>query len=222
MTLNWFLFFPALALLLFPVDALLTTRRLKLRAFEHINFQSGSWARLPSAWSMPASWMDPLRAFLGIKLLGYAWVVDDFADGLASWIPVLTLCALLTLAMGVQVHTRRNLEVLLAPIGYVAGMWLGLLSPVVAVLAVVVGVGGVIAFRSWAAFFICGAAYVSCAGFWIMGKNLYVPLCAGLAMLPWLMSAITNRTLVQPLRAPGYSAPAPVRDTSGAPEPIKT
>ena len=209
------MFCPALMLLFFPLDALLS-KRLKLRSYEHLNFEEGAWARKPSAWWTPSLWLDPARAFLGAWLLANAWAIEDAGGGLMKWVPFLTTGLLLALATGVQLHTRRDGSVLLAPTGYIAGIWFALLSPAVALLAVVVAVVGVFAFRTWSAFFFCGAAYAGCAGLWLMGKDLIVPLSAGLAMMPWVISAISQRTLMQPLHAIGYSKQAPVREISFA------
>lgn len=217
MNLNWLMFCPALMLLFFPLDALLS-KRLKLRSYEHLNFEEGAWARKPSAWWTPSLWLDPARAFLGAWLLANAWAIEDAGGGLVKWVPFLTTALLLALATGVQLHTRRDESVLLAPTGYIAGIWFALLSPAVALLAVVVAVVGVFAFRTWSAFFFCGAAYACCAGMWLMGKDLFVPLSAGLAIMPWVISAIAHRTLMQPLRAIGYSKQAPVREISFAVE----
>lgn len=216
MDLNWLMFGPALLLLFFPVDAVLA-KRLKLRAYEHINFEEGAWARKPAAWWTPSVWMDPARAFLGAWLLVNAWSAED-TGGVLRWMPFLSTSVILALATGVQVHTRRDGSAFLAPTGYIAGLWLALLAPAVAVLAVVVGVVGVLAFRTWSAFFFCGAAYAGVAGLWLMGKDLNVPLSAGLATLPWVVSAIAHRTLMQPLNALGYARPAPVREIGFAVE----
>lgn len=211
MYLHWLFFLPALALLFLPVDALLP-RQLKLRTFEHIDFGEGAWARSPAAWTMFSLWLDPLRAFLGAWMLTHAWMIDDFGGSLERWVPVIANGTILALATAGQLHTRRDTTMLLAPLGYVAGLWLGLLTPAVAALAIVVGVGGIIAFRSWSAFFICGAAYAGIAGFWIMGKHLNVPLAVGLAMLPWTISAVSARTLIQPLRSNALRKTVPMRD----------
>jgi hypothetical protein len=149
---------------------------------------------------------------LGTWLLIHAWDLEGGAIGLLRWVPFLTMGLLLAMATTVQVHTRRYEKALLAPIGYIAGIWFALLSPAVALLAVVVGIGGMITFRSWSAFFLCGALYVGGAGLWLMGKNLHVPLSAGLAILPWVISAIYHRTLMQPLRHIGYTRPVVMRD----------
>jgi hypothetical protein len=211
MNLNWLMFGPALVLLFLPVDSLLT-KRLKLRAYEHIDFGASGWARKPSAWWTPSLWLDPVRAFSGTWLLLNAWTLEYTSGGWTKSVPFLAAAVLLALATGVQLHTRRDKDALLAPTGYIAGVWLALLSPAVALLALVVAVVGVFAFRTWSAFFFCGAAYAGCAGLWLMGNDLQVPLSAGLAMLPWLAGVISQRTLMQPLLASGHARPAPVRE----------
>lgn len=224
MILNWLLFFPALLLLFFPLDSLLF-KNLKLRSLEHIDFGEGAWARKPSAWWSPSLWLDPARAFLGTWMLIHAWDLEGGAPGLLRWVPFLTTAVLLAMSTGVQMHTRRDTDALLAPTGYIAGIWFALLSPAVALLAVVVGIGGMIAFRSWSAFFLCGAVYVGVAGLWLIGRDLHVPLSTALAMLPWVISAIYHRTLMQPLRHIGHTRPVVMRDvdlSATSPDSVET
>lgn len=199
MNLNWWMFLPALLLVFFPLDAVLP-KRLKFREFDHLDFGEDSWCRSPEAWWLPAVWLDPLRAFAGAWLLRHAWEIDKFLGGVARHAPLVASALILAVALGVQLHTRRNRGMLFAPIGYVIGLWFGLLLSPVAVLAMVVGVGCVVAFRSWSAFFVFGAIGAGVIGYLIMRLNPWLLVSVALSILPWFVSAITQRALIFPLR----------------------
>lgn len=199
MNLNWLMFLPALLLVFFPLDAVLP-KRLKFREFDHLDFGEDSWCRSVDAWWLPTLWLDPLRAFAGAWLLRNAWELDEFLGGAARHVPLVVSALILAIALGVQLHTRRDRDMVFAPIGYVIGLWFGLLLAPVAALAMVVGVGCVVAFRSWSAFFVFGAIGAGVIGFLIMRMNPWMLMAVGLSILPWFVSAITRRALIFPLR----------------------
>lgn len=199
MNLNWWMFLPALLLVFCPLDAVLP-KRLKFREFDHLDFGEDSWCRSVEAWWLPTLWLDPLRAFAGAWLLRNAWVLDEFLGGVARHAPVVVSALILAVALGVQLHTRRDRDMVFAPIGYVIGLWFGLLLAPVAALAMVVGVGCVVAFRSWSAFFVFGAIGAGVIGFLIMRLDPWMLMAVALSALPWFVSAITQRVLIFPLR----------------------
>jgi len=149
---------------------------------------------------LPSLWLDPLRAFAGAWLLRNAWALDEFLGGVARHAPWVASALILAAALGVQLHTRRDRGMLFAPIGYVIGLWFGLLLSPVAALAMVIGVGCVVAFRSWAAFFVFGAIGGGVIGFLVMRLNPWLLAAVALSILPWFISAITQRVLIFPLR----------------------
>lgn len=199
MDLNWFMFLPALLLVFFPLDAVLP-RRLKFRDFDHLDFGEDSWCRSIEAWWLPTLWLDPLRAFAGAWLLRNAWVVEESLAGAALQVPLVASALILVGALGVQLHTRRAHDMMFAPIGYVIGLWFGLLTIPVAALAMVIGVGCVVAFRSWSAFFVFGAIGSGVIGYLIMRVDPWMLMAVVLSIFPWFVSAMMQRTLILPLR----------------------
>ena len=198
------MFFPALVLVFFPLDAVLP-KRLKFRDFDHLDFGEDSWCRSLEAWWLPTLWMDPLRAGAGAWLLRHAWVADASLGGIARHAPLVASAVILAGALGVQLHTRRDRDMLFAPIGYVIGLWFGLLLSPVAALAMVVGVGCVVAFRSWSAFFVFGAIATGVIGFLLMRMDPWMLMTVALSILPWFVSAITQRVLIFPLRSVAHT-----------------
>lgn len=199
MNLNWFMFFPALVLVFFPLDAVLP-KRLKFRDFDRLDFGEDSGCRSLEAWWLPTLWMDPLRAGAGAWLLRHAWVLDESLGGIARHVPLVASAVILAGALGVQLHTRRDHDVVLAPLGYLAGLWFGLLLSPVAALVMVVAAGSVAAFRAWSAFFVFGAIATGVIGFLLMRMDPWMLMTVALSILPWFVSAITQRTLIFPLR----------------------
>lgn len=199
MDLNWFMFLPALLLVFFPMDAVLP-KRLKFRDFDHLDFGEDSSCRSIEAWWLPSLWLDPLRAFAGAWLLRNAWVVEESLTGPGRHVPWVASALILAGALGVQMHTRRGQDMMFAPIGYVIGLWFGLLVAPVAGLAMVIGVGCVVAFRSWSAFFVFGAIGVGVIGYLIMRLNPWMLMAVALSVSPWFVSAMMQRTLIFPLR----------------------
>ena len=194
------MFLPALLLVFFPLDAVLP-RRLKFRDFDRLDFGEDSWSRSLEAWWLPTLWLDPLRAFAGAWLLRNAWVLDESLGGVLRLVPLVASALILAGALGVQLHTRRGQDLVFAPIGYVIGLWFGLVVAPVAVLAMVVGVGCVVAFRSWSAFFVFGAIGVGVIGYLVMRLNPWLLMAVVLSICPWFVSAMTQRTLILPLRS---------------------
>ena len=201
------MFFPALVLVFFPLDAVLP-KRLKFREFDHLDFGEDSWCRSLDAWWLPTLWLDPVRAFAGAWLLRNAWVVEESLVGPARHAPLVASALILAGALGVQLHTRRDHDVVLAPLGYLIGLWFGLLVAPVAALAMVVGVGCVAAFRAWSAFFVFGAIGTGVIGYLLMRMDPWMLMTVALSILPWFVSAIMQRTLIFPLRPVAHTRAA--------------
>lgn len=199
MTLHWVLFAPAIFLLLFPADRLLSSL-VELRSFDCFNSLDNSPRHRPWWW-VPALWLDPVRGFGGTWLLMRALEMDVRfwsqlpKDGYG------VLLAIVVAGVGIQIFTRRGGGgVLLAPIGFVAGVVVALTPPVLAAPVLIAGVLGVFGFRQFQAFFWCGALAlpllglaIGTAAFWV------VPAAAALA-LPALTAWASGSTLELPVR----------------------
>ncbi len=196
MSIDWVQFLAALLVLFYPLDS-----RLGLRARLH-NYESllaagfateGGWKR--QSWL----WADPLRAFAGAWLLRNAWAVEPPLPWIWLQGPLIGTVLVLAVAVGVQTHTRRVDGVLLAPVGYIAGIVFGLLPPEVAVLVLALGGVCLMAFRRWWVFFLCGAIGAGAFGYLILGVDLWVAAGVVLMIEPVAVSLLLRRELLLPV-----------------------
>jgi hypothetical protein len=126
------------------------------------------------------------------------------------------MVAILGVAVLCQTLTRRDEGVLLAPIGFVAGVVAVLVPWPVALIGLAMAATGLFAFRQFHAFFSAGLATVACLGL-VLDANivLLVPALTALA-LPLVIGLLTRSTLELPVRnTSGAAAPAPAPRTTG-------
>lgn len=196
MKIDWLLFLPALLLLFYPLDDWLRMR-VCLRDYEYIRN-----TRLRSReawWRQPWAWVDPLRAFVGAWMLRHAWEIELPLPALWRQGPLIGTLLVLGLAVIVQMHTRRHDEVLLAPMGYCAGLVFALLRPEIALLVVTLAGACMMAFRGWAAFFGCAAAGSAVFGYMLLHVNFWMLGTVGLMIEPLLFSWLLGRQMLLPV-----------------------
>jgi hypothetical protein len=201
-TIHWHLFAPALLLLWFPADRLLSSS-VRLRSLETFTTLERSPERLPW-WCVPALWMDPIRAFGGMLLLMQAFALD--VSG-AEWalLPKAgysIVNAVLAVAVLIQMFTRRREEVMLAPLGFVGGLVAALVPWPVALIAFPMAIATVFAFRQLHAFFAIGFVMVGLLGFLFKAEVAWLATALGLLALPLGAMLVTGFTLELPTRGP--------------------
>lgn len=198
MTIHWSVFVPAVLLLLFPADRLLA-RTVELRSFNCFNTLENS-PRFRPWWWVPSLWLDPFRGFLGTLLLQHGCGLGS-TDWAAAPKPAYALfVAILVVGVLSQTYTRRSPGVLLAPLGFVAGVVAALLPWPVALLGLATATMGLFAFRQFPAFFACGLAVIPALGFGLGAEAMWtLPACA-LFPLPILAGFVTGSTLEVPTR----------------------
>jgi hypothetical protein len=199
MQIHWLLLTLALALLFYPLDMFLK-RHVRLRDFEYM--RNGRHRSRHAWWRQSWAWVDPARAFTGAWVLRNAWVVDPPADGHWDNLPataILTTLAVLVLALGCQMYTRRD-EVLFAPIGFCAGLLFAVMPPQIAVLVLTLALTCLMAFRGWSAYFIAGAIAATLLGVTLMHVDFWVLAAVVLLIEPFLVSWVAKRELLVPIR----------------------
>ena len=200
MTIHWSLFVPGVVLLLFPADRLLSSL-VELRSFDCFQHRENS-SRYRPWWWVPALWLDPLRGFLGTVLVqhGAAGIKD------ASWslMPkpeyALIVAVIAVGVLGQTITRRGDTGVLLAPIGFVAGVVTALVPWAVAVIGIVTAALGLFAFRQFHAFFAFGLVAVALLGLVVEAEMAWVLPAAGVFALPVIAGLITSSTLEVPTR----------------------
>lgn len=191
-----------LLLLLFPADRLLS-RRVKLRSFESFQSLEDSPRHRPWWW-VPMLWLDPVRAFAGVVCLKLALATPAETWEATEKLPYFAMVAGLGATVAWQMHTRRDREALLAPMGFAAGVVAGLAPWVAVAAAAAVGLLGMFAFRSFHAFFGMALAGLTLCGA-VLEKST-----------PWLIPSLV--AVAAPMAVgffSGRTLEVPTRDSSG-------
>jgi len=198
MTIDWSLFVPAVLLLLFPADRLLSAN-VQLRTFESFRSLENSPRHRPWWW-VPALWLDPVRGFAGTLLLKAAFALAPAEWTLRQAPTYWLLVGLLGAAVLCQSFTGRDHEVLLAPIGFVAGIVAALMPLPVAVIGLATAMMSLFAFRRFHAFFTVGLAMIALLGALFDTHFMWLAPAGLVLIVPLALGAIAGRTLELPTR----------------------
>lgn len=195
---NPFLLLPAVLLLLWPADRLLS-KRVELRSIDSFRSLNTS-PRFRPWWWVPLLWLDPVRAFAGAWLLRRALnagsLENDFVFRGAYVLLLLVLAAGLTL----QLFTRREPGVLLAPLGYTVGIAVTLTTWPVVLVGTLAALTALLALRALPAFFAGGLVITAVVGLaFQVGPAGLVPAVCVFA-LPLLLTGLTRRIMELPCR----------------------
>jgi hypothetical protein len=199
MTIHWSLFVPGMLLLLYPADRLLSSV-VELRSFDCFQNLENS-RRYRPWWWVPALWLDPLRGFLGSLLLRRALEITTSTWALTPKPEYALLVGIVATGVLCQTFTRRgDTGVLLAPLGFVAGIVVALTPLPVALLGIVTSTVGLFAFRQFHAFFAFGLVAVCLLGVVLGAGMMWIGPAVGVFALPIIAGLVTNRTLELPTR----------------------
>jgi hypothetical protein len=199
MTIHWSLLVPGALLLLFPADRLLTSR-VELRSFERFRSLEDSPRHRPWWW-VPALWLDPLRGFFGAFLLRESLEVallpwEFLPPTQYAWVVVL-------LALGIVCQTftaRGEKGVMLAPMGFVAGVVVALLPWSVSLPVLVLAALGLFGLRQFHAFFSFGLAALVLFGVVFRAEFAWLALAAGALALPIVAGFLAGSSMELPTR----------------------
>lgn len=155
-------------------------------------------------------WLDPLRAFLGTVLLQRAVGVAD-ATWTATAIPeyVLPVGLIGVGVVGQSITRRGDTGLLLAPVGFVAGIVAALTPSPVAVLGIVTATLGLFAFRQFRAFVAFGLVAVCLLGIVPGTGMMWIGPAVGVLSLPIVANLVTGSTLEVPARNASGRPPVP-------------
>lgn len=187
---------PALLLLLFPADRLLSSA-VELRTFGSFHTLENSPGRRPWWW-VPVLGIDPVRAWGGTVLLRMALApgANDWAatDKGAYWAIVAGLLA----GVVAQLPTRRDSTALLAPLGYAAGIVAALVPWTVTLIGLAAALTGMFGLRHFPGFFAVGILAVGGLGFALHASAMWLLPALGVLATPIVAAALTRRSLEIP------------------------
>lgn len=197
MTIDWFTFFPALALLLTPGDLF---NGGKIRYRDVSRDWNGYW-RLTFAHGLHT--IDLARAALGTWLLLGSLHGAANPHGFQKYEVLFLPGVILIFATFIQAVVCREEDSINAPFAFVTGLLLGGSSPIVALFAVALALTAALGSRTPAAFFpVLGLAHLG-IGLWFKGKGAVLGLSfdATAAMIPFLWAIMFRREMVVAYRA---------------------
>lgn len=192
---DWWLFTPAVLLLLFPGDRLMSPQ------VELLNFDRASHrSRSPkcSRW-VYSRWLEPLRSFGGAFVLK---VSLPLTTDLWHYVPQTEyslFVGVLFLGMILQLFTRREEDALLAPIGYVVGLMFAIVPWPVALVGLIAGITSLFAFRQLQGFFGMAAVVVVAIGLLLEAPVIWMLPIVGVLLVPVIAGLTTGRTLEMPV-----------------------
>jgi hypothetical protein len=199
MIIHWSVFVPGVLLLLFPADRLLSSL-VELRSFDCFQNLENS-PRYRPWWWVPALWLDPVRGFAGTWLLQQALGVASSTWHTAPKTEYAGLLVLVGLGVLCQTFTRRGDQgVLLAPMGFVAGIVIALIPWPVSVIGLITAALGLFAFRQFHAFFAFGFAAVAILGLVLGTDVMWLGPAVGAFALPIAAGLVTGSSLEMPTR----------------------
>jgi hypothetical protein len=199
MTIQWTVFVPGVLLLLFPADRLLSPL-VELRSFDRFQNLENS-PRYRPWWWVPALWLDPLRGFAGAWLLLQAFGLTSVKWETAPVPEYAGFVVLIGLGVLCQTLTRRGDEgILLAPIGFVAGVVVAVAPWAVSAMGIVSATLGLFAFRQFNAYFAIGSVAVAVLGLVLSTDAMWLWPASGAFALPLLAALVSGCTLELPTR----------------------
>lgn len=210
MTFNWIHLSVGLLLLIFPAEFLLS-KRVQLRSFETFT----SLENNPNAhpwWFVPLLFIDPIRGFGGAWLLRSGLGLAS-ADGVFFRLPHFWMLAgALIAAVAIQTYTKRDHDVMIAPMGFLAGILVLLVPPVAAAITLVLAIAAVFGLRSFMGFFCVGLIVTPAVAIPFRGSITWVAIAGALFGLPVLLSVVSGRTLEIPTaKDPNKAKLSPLR-----------
>lgn len=194
---TWVVLIPALLFLFFPVQILLPPSAV-FRVYEQTPPRGSG--RYPWWWTA-AVWLDPICGFGGGFLLHqFVFSVPPEAKGILAMTPALATFGVILISILVRMPVRRDRRACFAPLGFMLGVLFSLMPPLVAGIALLLGLCGVGGFRHFGGGFVVSAVAVAAAALLFKVPNIEVVLTAVLVLLPFVFSAATYRVLTFPSR----------------------
>ncbi len=208
MEINWGIFLASIILLLYPIDRLLPDY-MKCRTGDALADPAVRHRRKWWLWQ-PELGLDALRVAIGTWFLNFA---SQAQSAKTQWTVTLVVGLILAVGICCQMPTRRedDFDSALASVSFLLGAMLALV-PVTAALAVfMLAMSALLAFRSFAAFFLTGAVLTSGLTYLLGGDFPTGLMLAVIHLVPLLASLMMERGLVLPVRNPMENEKARVK-----------
>ena len=191
-----YLYYIAGVFLLVIPAGLLSRRQLRVISLPELTNRP----RYRFGWIHWVNLMDLLRAWAGLHLVRHAFaLIDPAAAGSVLALATTAIAALAGLGLQ-QVFYSADEDDLVAPVAYAIGLTFAFIPPLVALLALPVGLMAAFGMRSLGSGFVLAAAATAALGVLLRLPTLVVATTSFLLFAPALMAAIFHRRLVLTVR----------------------
>jgi hypothetical protein len=175
---------------------LLSRRQLRVISLPELTDRS----RHRFGWIHWVNFMDLIRAWAGLQLVRHAFaIIDPAAAGSLLALAMTAIAALAGLGLQQVFHSADD-DDLVAPVAYAIGLTLAFLPPLVALLALPIGLVAALGMRSLGSGFVLTAVATAAIGVLLRLPTLVVATASFLLFAPPLMAAIFHRRLVLTVR----------------------
>lgn len=197
MIIDWLKFAPALFLLLLPIGVF-HGKKVRFRPISRD--WTDHWSQI---LNLSLHWIDLGRAALGGWLLVESLALSPGAAGFMRYSVLVTLGAVMIVAVTLQTFVCKPLDSANAPFMFVTGLLLGVYPPTIVGFPIALALTAAAGSRVPAAYFPLLALALVGSGFLFDGKNTLIKLALGFSavILPWLFSIMFSRELVLTYRA---------------------
>ena len=151
-------------------------------------------------WKLPLVWIDPFRGYVVGAMLGKAFEPAEKSNFVQAQLPVLALLVSLMVILMVQTKGRPYERESLSPGGFMAGLMLALMPPVVAIGAIIVGGATAIALHRYSFGYWAATVVTAGVGFAFLRTSPKLGVYVMMVSAPAWMSWLRGTTLVTPVR----------------------
>lgn len=203
MEISWFSLLLGCALGLLPGYKLINSecRYCDFETLTRIMLERGEAARRRKRWwKLPLVWIDPIRGYVAAWLLFAAFSPTPEARGFMRLLPMLLEHALLFVAVVMQTLGRGKKDECISPAGFMFGVMLAMLKPVVAISALIIGASTAWAMSGYGAGYALMVLMTAGLGVVFQGANIGLAAKVCVSAAPLLSCWWRQCRFVTPLR----------------------
>ena len=154
-------------------------------------------------WKMPLVWIDPVRGYVTALLLNQSIHLNPGAKGFDRLMPMFITSALMLMVLWRQTECRSGEDKTtqtVSPTAFLAGMIVGILPPMAAIAALLLGAATAMSMANFSAGYGTASLAAMTAGI-VFTQNTPLAVLSGfLIAFPMFMSWVRRNPLVMPIR----------------------
>ncbi len=152
-------------------------------------------------WKLPLVWIDPFRGYVVGDMLEQSFRAVRRANFAQAQFPVIAMLATVLLVLMVQTRGRPYERECISPAGFMVGLMIAMMSPTMALGAIIVGAATMIALQSYLHGYLAAGVITAVLGAAFMGPaNTKVVAFTLIVSAPAWISWLRGNALVTPVR----------------------